>query len=106
MALVSTLPLTEMSIRNISWRKRRPVRRAEILTTFMFRLSWNLGTSNSWNPQGLSRPVMGLLYLYLYPYLIASFLLQRHDCSKEKLVICQASMDVLRITPYLWIPRD
>jgi len=32
----------------------------------MCRLSWNLGASNSWNPQGLSRPVMGLLYLYLY----------------------------------------
>jgi len=31
----------------------------------MCRLSWNLGTSTSWNPQGLSRPVMGLLYFYL-----------------------------------------
>jgi hypothetical protein len=28
-------------------------------------LSWNLGASNSWNPMGLSRPVMGLLYFYL-----------------------------------------
>jgi len=28
----------------------------------MCRLSWNLGASTSWNPQGLSRPVMGLLY--------------------------------------------
>jgi len=25
-----------------------------------------VGASTSWNPQGLSRPVMGLLYLYLY----------------------------------------
>jgi hypothetical protein len=24
-----------------------------------------MGASNSWNPQGLSRPVMGLLYFYL-----------------------------------------
>jgi hypothetical protein len=31
----------------------------------MCRLSWNLGASTSRNPQGLSRPVMGLLYLYL-----------------------------------------
>ena len=31
----------------------------------MCRLSWNLGASTSWNPQGLSRPVTGLLYLYL-----------------------------------------
>ena len=29
----------------------------------MCRLSWNLGASTSWNSQGLSRPVMGLLYL-------------------------------------------
>jgi len=41
------------------------VRRADNLTTFMCRLSWNLGASSSWNPLGLSRPVMGLLYLYL-----------------------------------------
>jgi len=31
-------------------------------------LSWNLGASTSWNPQGLSRPVMGLLYLYLLTF--------------------------------------
>jgi len=29
----------------------------------MCRLSWNLEASTFWNPQGLSRPVMGLLYL-------------------------------------------
>ena len=34
----------------------------------MCRLSWNLGALTSWNPQGLSRPVMGLLYL-LYQYM-------------------------------------
>ena len=28
----------------------------------MFRLSWNLVVSTSWNPQGLSRPVQGFLY--------------------------------------------
>ena len=28
-------------------------------------LSRNLGALTSWNPLGLSRPVMGLLYLYL-----------------------------------------
>jgi hypothetical protein len=37
------------------------VRRADKLTTFRCRLSWNLGASNCWNPQGLSRHVMGLL---------------------------------------------
>jgi hypothetical protein len=40
------------------------VRRADNLTTFMCRLSRNLGASTSWNPKGLSRHVMGLLYLY------------------------------------------
>ena len=40
--------------------------RADSLTIFMCRLFGNLGTSTSWNPQGLSRPVMGLL---LYPEL-------------------------------------
>jgi hypothetical protein len=39
------------------------MRRADNLTTFMCRLSRNLGPSTSWNPLGLSRPVMGLLYL-------------------------------------------
>jgi len=66
MALGLTQPLTEMSTRNVSWGLRRPVRRVHKLTTFMCRLSWNLGASASWKPQGLSRPVMGLLYLYLY----------------------------------------
>ena len=42
------------------------MRRADNLTTFKCRLSWNLGASTSWNPQGLSRSVMGLLYLYHY----------------------------------------
>jgi len=31
--------------------------RADNLTAFICRLSWNLGTSASWNLQGLSRPV-------------------------------------------------
>jgi hypothetical protein len=39
------------------------VSRADSLTTFMCRLSWNLEASVSWNPQDLSRSVMGLLYL-------------------------------------------
>jgi hypothetical protein len=45
--------------------ERRPMRRADNLTTFMCRLSWNLGASNSWNPQGLSRPIMWMLHLIL-----------------------------------------
>ena len=34
----------------------------------MCRLSWNLGASTSWNPQGLSRAVMGLLYLLPFAF--------------------------------------
>jgi hypothetical protein len=37
----------------------------------MCRLFWNLGASTSWNPHGLSRPVMGLLYLLTF-YLFRS----------------------------------
>jgi len=39
------------------------MRKADNLTTFLWRSSWNLGASNSWNPQGLPRSVMGLLCL-------------------------------------------
>ena len=41
------------------------MRKADNLTTFMWRLSWNLEASTFWNPQALSRPVMGCLYFYL-----------------------------------------
>jgi hypothetical protein len=41
----------------------RPVHRADNLTTFMCRLSRNLGASTSWNTKDLSRSIMGLLYL-------------------------------------------
>jgi hypothetical protein len=41
------------------------VRRADNLTTFMCRLSKNLGASTSWSPKGLPRPVMGLLDLFI-----------------------------------------
>jgi len=40
------------------------VHTADNLTTFMCRMSRNLRASTRWNPQGLSRPVMGLLYLH------------------------------------------
>jgi hypothetical protein len=46
------------------------VHSADNLTTFMCRLSRNLGASISWNPKDLSRPVMGLLYLYLRVYVL------------------------------------
>jgi len=39
----------------------------------MCRLSWNLGASTSWNTQGLSKPVMGLIYLSLLDYAVSIF---------------------------------
>ena len=73
MALASTQPLTEMSTRNISW----AVKAADSLTTFVCRLSWNLGSPTPRNPRGLSRLVMGLLYLFtlLSGYLVLGPLL-------------------------------
>jgi len=38
---------------------------ADNLTTSICRLSWNMGASTSWNPLGLSRPLMGLLYFFI-----------------------------------------
>jgi len=66
MAQRSIQPLTEMGTRNISLGLRRPVLRADNLTTFMCRLSWSTAASVSWNPQGSCRPVQGLLYLHFY----------------------------------------
>jgi hypothetical protein len=57
-ALGLTQPLTEMSTRNNSWEIKAAG------ATFMCRLFCNLGASASWNPMDLSRPVMGLLYLF------------------------------------------
>ena len=63
MALGSTQPLTEMSTRNISWRVKAASAFGWQPSTLMCQMSRNLGASTSWNPQCLSRPVMGLLYL-------------------------------------------
>jgi hypothetical protein len=72
MALGSTQPVTEMITRNISWGGgvggRGKGGRCVGLTTLppsCARLSRNLAASTSWNTKGLSRPVMGLLYLQL-----------------------------------------
>ena len=64
MAPGSTHPLSEMSTRSISWEQRRPVRKANNLTTILCRchVIWE----PSWNPLGHSRPVTGLLYLYYH----------------------------------------
>jgi hypothetical protein len=65
MALGLIQSATEMSTRNISSGLRRPMRKTDNISSVMCWLSWNLGASTSWNPQGLSRTVMGLLYLLI-----------------------------------------
>jgi hypothetical protein len=65
-------------------------------TTFMCRLSRNLGASTSWNPKGLSRPVMGLLYFfftYLVPISLALLAVLRPFCG---LRFIQAKYSVVR----------
>jgi hypothetical protein len=82
MAQVSTQPLKEMSTRNISWGYKRPVLRADTLTIFMCRLLENLGTSTSWNLQGLPSLVQGLSWLlYIMKYACT---LRRSDLMKGK----------------------
>ena len=66
MALRSTRPLTEISTSNFSWWVKAALCVGLNFTTLMCGLSWNLGASTTWNPRGLSRPVEGLLYLYLH----------------------------------------
>jgi len=40
----------------------------------MCRLSWNLGALTSWNPWGLSRPVMGLLFFVWKQHIVLHIL--------------------------------
>jgi len=60
MALGLTQPLTERVPGAFPWRLRRPMLRADNLTTFMSRLSRNLLASTTWNPQSLYRTLMGI----------------------------------------------
>jgi hypothetical protein len=65
------------------------VRTADNLTTFMCRLSRNLGASTSWNPKGLSRPVMGLLFFlecYCGFWQVKS---QHQDVDKQRMMSAQ-----------------
>ena len=65
--------------------------RADHLTTFMCRLSWNLGTSTFWNPQGLPRHVMGLRYLFTgyWTTWISQYIINLHEAenvSEQRLI--------------------
>ena len=64
--------------------------------------SWNLRTLISWNPLGLSRPVMGLLYLLLFKTIMlpivlngcALSLLGKMHCGAE---LCRVRYEVTKI---------
>ena len=61
MALGSTQPLTEMSTSSISWGQRRPVHKADNLTTILGHrhVIWE---PNFLEPSGYLGPVMGLIW--------------------------------------------
>jgi len=65
MALVSTQPVTEISIRNVSWGKGGRCICTNDLTTFHLYMPnlWKSWSLHLLKP--LSKPVQGLLYLYL-----------------------------------------
>ena len=66
MALGSTQPLTEMSTKNITWWGKGG--RCVGLTTLppCADCLQILGVPTSWNPKGLSRPVMRQLYVFSF----------------------------------------
>ena len=64
MALGLTLPLTEMSTRNISWRKKRPVRRADNLITFLCQIALKSGSLNLLEISGSVQFCNGIAILF------------------------------------------
>jgi hypothetical protein len=80
--------------------------RADNLTIFLCRLSWNLGTSTSWNPSGLSRPIIFFSFYCRYnPLWVLAFsviffhcALSSH-CFLHRLtpIICKSSMPAIHL---------
>ena len=57
-----------------------------------------LGASTSWNPQGLSRPVMGLLYLYAHVYICSLFPTVRQSMQDSSLLCTAGNANALLVT--------
>jgi hypothetical protein len=98
MALGSTQPLTEMSTINISW----GCKGGRCLGLTALPPSWNLAASVFWNSQDLSRPLLGLFYLYMF-VIGCWFYIFRHFvsiCGQP----CHVSMSVSLSAPHclLW----
>jgi hypothetical protein len=67
MALGSTQPLTEMSIRNIPRGEGRPAHKADNLTAIWEPIVYKMWEPRRLSPMGLHDPLQGYLYLPL-PY--------------------------------------
>jgi hypothetical protein len=89
MALGLNQPLTEMSTKNISLRVKATSTKGWQPYHHPVLLSWNLGTLNSWNPLGHSRPTTGMLYLCNY-------------LTTSNLIVWRGTTN-LRLSLYLWM---
>jgi hypothetical protein len=81
-ALGSTPPLSTISTAYISWRVEGKGCRCVKLTTLPFHVPIVCifcEASTSWSPQGLSRPVQGLLYLNLHWQHIVKMATRQHN---------------------------
>ena len=68
---------------------RRPVCRADNLTTFLCRLSWNLGASTSWNPGLESFP--GRFIFASFSGILSET--EDHDCKQPATAVCPETHD-------------
>jgi len=72
--------------------QRRPVRKADKLTTFMCRLSWTVRASTFWKPQGMSRPVIGIVWCVILHRTIQFQPHSKHNVSPtrkiNRLILC------------------
>jgi len=87
------------------------VRRADNFTTIICRLSWNQRASDSWKPQGLSRPVLELLCFAMFCFLITMSnqrpkgQLQKKNNTKTVITNCIFMRMVTRVTETCrWLP--
>ena len=99
MALGLTQPLTKMSNRNISWGLKAAG--AQGWQLYHFHVPIFQGVSTSWNPEGLSRPILGLrysfylsmfrknniyLYTFMYTFIKSRSILRRWQKFQNKVV--------------------
>jgi len=78
----------------------------------MCQLSWNLRNSTSWNPEGLSRPVMGLLYVSHFKWPLLTFVsiqdtfYDPEDGDTRNLKLSLLTMDRTQVPLTNWLQFD